>query len=130
MHEKGMYGKNMKKEFWIILVISLVSLILSGLNIYSWWKSEQNGQPIFLTYLVKTNGEAHYRIYVLVDSNTVIADEFVGSKIYPLFVQAGDQIEVHGYSETAFTVTLENPYYPVETETAVEILITYTVPEG
>ena len=82
-----------------------------------------------MTYLVKTNGEAHYRIYVLVNSQTVIADEFVGSTLYPVFVQAGDQIEVHGYSETAFTVTLENPYHPVETQTAQQILIIYTVPE-
>ena len=43
--------------------------------------------------------------------------------------QAGDQIEVHGYSTVAFTVTLENPYHPVETETGITVDISYTVPE-
>lgn len=119
----------MKKAIPLILLISLASLVLSGLSIYAWWKSEQNGQPIFFTYQVEASSEEHYRIYVLVNSQTVIADEFVGFKLYPVFVQAGDLIEVHGYSETAFTVTLEDPYQPVETETAVDILITYTVPE-
>ena len=78
---------------------------------------------------MEASSEEQYRIYVLVDSQTVIADEYVGNKLYPVFVQSGDQIEVHGYSETAFTVTLENPHQPVATETGVEILITYTVPE-
>lgn len=119
----------MKKAFLLIFTISLVSLVLSGFSIYSWWKSEQDRQPVFSTYLVKAYSEQNYRIYVLVNSQTVIADEFLGYALYPVFVRAGDLIEVHGYCETAFTVTLENPYYPVETETAVEIFITYTVPE-
>lgn len=121
--------KKLKKTLLVILLISLASLVLSGFSIYVWWKSDQNGQPISLNYLVEASSEEQYRIYVLVDSQTVIADEFVGNKLYPVFVQPGDQIEVHGYSTVAFTVTLESPHHPVETETGTTVDISYSVPD-
>jgi len=83
---------------------------------------------LWQTLICARAGEENYRIYVLVNSQTVIADEFVGSKMYPLFVQEGDNIEVHGYSELPFTVTLEDHYKPVETETGIAVEISYTVP--
>jgi len=40
-----------------------------------------------------------------------------------------DKMEVHSYSETAFTITLKNPFYSVESQTAKEVLISCTVLE-
>jgi len=59
----------------------------------------------------------------------VIADEYAEYKMYPLYVQEGDKIEIHAYSNMSFTVTLEPGLYaPVETETGETISISYTVP--
>lgn len=110
----------------VLAVLSVPALVLAGFSIFL--QLQPQNEPAEMTYLVKVYGDVHYRVYVLVNSITVIADEFEGYKLYPVFVVEGDKIEVRGYCDQAFTVTLEDSYQPVKTETGVAVSLSYTVP--
>ena len=69
-----------------------------------------------------------YRIYVLVNRQTVVADEDVGYKSYPHSVEEGNTIEIQAYCDMNLTVTLKDLHRLVETETAKHISIEKIVP--
>lgn len=111
-----------------LVVLGLISICLSVLSCYWVWESREESDSGSLSYLVQSNSVKYYRLYVMVNRNTVIADEDVGLKLYPISVSEGDKIEIHGYSEEPFTVALETEGLPLASENDRVISISYTVP--
>jgi len=86
--------------------------------------------PVVMNYQVEVTCDVHFRVYVLVNGFTVVADEFQGSKNYPVIVTVGDQIEIHAYAVQPMTVKLWNPQVPVTQQTGDSIEIGFVVPES
>jgi len=117
----------MKRLNYFLVVLGLASICLSILACYWVWASREYEES-FSTYLVEANSSDYYRIYVLVNRKTVVADEDVGIRLYSVSLKAGDKIEIHGYSEESFTVTLETEGLPLASENDYIVSISYDVP--
>ena len=117
----------MKRLDYFLVVLALTSICLSIVTCYWVWASREYEES-FTTYLVEANSSDHYRIYVLVNRKTVIADEDIGLSLYPISVSEGDKIQIHGYSEEPYTVTLETEGLPLASENDYIVSISYDVP--
>jgi hypothetical protein len=119
----------MKKITHLIVAMVLISLCLSILSCY-WIVTSRESPERYVNYSVQTKSSAYYRIYVLVNRNTAIADEDISLNLYFFSVKPGATIEIHGYSDEPLTVELaqEGPYQLIASQKDYSINIRHVVP--
>jgi hypothetical protein len=121
----------LKKPLEVCMVLlCIIAITFSSLSFFLFWESNRGQVEVSYMYLVRVYTENQCRLYVLVNYKTIIADEVNVYDTYPLIVFEGDYIEIHGYSETNFTIVLENQWYPIREQTGQAIWLNYTVPKN
>jgi len=121
----------MNKKTGVFSSLLLLSLILSSLALYRSWINEPQQTPEKDSFSVTVNcGAAYYRLYVLCNSQSVVADENIGIHLYSFQSLPGKEIEIRAYANHSFTVDFaqESPHAPIERQTGTEISVSYTVP--
>jgi len=90
----------MNKKTIIFSTLLLLSLIMSALALYETWRNQPATQPERVYYDVRMGG-GQYRIYVLRDGQTVIADERFSASVFGFWAEGGDEIAIRAYSSSS-----------------------------
>ncbi len=128
----------MKKIEWLLSGFGVASLTLAGFTFYWTWKlaesAKSSPEPPALLHFVQVNPHGNaYRIYIMVNHQTIIAHEYNDYRSYPINVTEHDKIEIDAYSDMSITITLEDfssgQLLPVANQTGQNVTILYHVPE-
>lgn len=117
-----------KKTECIGVIIAVASLCLSLVALVLVTEEK----PIrSMTYFVQADSTEYYRLYVMVNGRTVIADSDKGLKLYSLTVENGDRIRINAECPEILSIELEDDSGSVVTgQEACRISLEYTVGIG